>query len=126
MNETPEQLIAACGLDCEACDIRRVPFDMRAARNVVAWFRQRGWLEPNEGVDDILRRGMYCKGCKGDRSLHWSPDCWILRCCVDDKGLEFCSRCDDFPCERLVEWGASDPGYGQALDRLKQMKALGR
>ena len=38
-----------------------------------------------------------CKGC-GSESR---PDCNLHSCCVKEKGLRFCSECDDFPCESL-------------------------
>jgi putative nucleotidyltransferase with HDIG domain len=62
-----------------------------------------------------------CKGCKGDRDRHWSPDCWILTCCVDERGLEFCNQCEVFPCTRLAEWASTSPRYTAALERLKRM-----
>jgi hypothetical protein len=123
MSEATERWIAACGLDCEACEIRRVPFDAEAAQSVVARFREQGWLEADEGVTEILARRMYCKGCHGDREVHWSPDCWILHCCVDDKGLQDCSECEAFPCDRLHQWSSQNDGYGRALQRLQQLKA---
>ena len=123
MSEATEDWIAACGLDCEACEIRRVPFDAEAAQEVVAWFRERGWLKQDEGVSEILARRMYCKGCRGDRSLHWSADCWILHCCVDEHGLRHCSECADFPCNRLRDWATGNDGYAQALQRLEEMRA---
>jgi hypothetical protein len=121
MSEQTENLLAACGLDCEACGIRRVPFDEDAARGVVEWFHNMGWLEGHEGVETILEKGMYCCGCLADRSLHWAPECWILLCCVDDKGIENCAQCDEFPCERLVEWSGENEGYANALERLRSL-----
>ena len=94
--------IAACGLDCGTCDIRLAPTDSQAARRLVAWFQEMGWLEEQEGIAEAVERGMYCKGCRGDRSTHWSADCWILHCCVDERGLAFCHECARFPCERLT------------------------
>jgi len=123
MDETHKRWIAACGLDCEACEIRRVPFDAEAAKSVVAWFREQGWLQADEGVTEILERGMYCTGCHGDRELHWSPDCWILQCCVDDKGLDNCSECGSFACDRLRQWSTQNEGYAQALQGLEQLRA---
>jgi hypothetical protein len=123
MPDANELWIAACGLDCEACEIRRVPFDDEAAKTVVAWFHKMAWLEADEGMSPILERGMYCKGCHADRELHWSPDCWILLCCVDDKGLSNCSECETFPCERLREWSTENDGYTQALQRLERLRA---
>lgn len=114
-------MIAACGLDCSKCDIRKIPTDTEAANRMVAWFRQMEWLEENEGVSEVIERSMYCEGCHGDRSLHWSPDCWILKCSVDERGLQYCSQCDDFPCVRLEQWAEERPEYGEALDRLRSM-----
>jgi hypothetical protein len=115
-------LIAVCGLDCGGCEIRTAPFDARAAEVLVAWFREMGWLAEDEGMAEVVERRMVCQGCRGDRSLHWSADCWILQCCVDDKGLAFCYQCDDFPCRRLGEWAAQNEGYTEALSRLQAMK----
>jgi hypothetical protein len=114
-------MIAACGLDCEACEIRRVPFDPQAAESVVAWFKSQGWLAESEGVSQVLERSMYCTGCQGDRSLHWSADCWILQCCVDERKLRHCSECELFACDRLVDWASQNEGYTAALARLRQM-----
>jgi hypothetical protein len=116
-------MIAACGLDCGSCDIRLVPFDEAAAERMVAWFQEMGWLEPGEGKAEVLERGMYCRGCHGDRSLHWSADCWILACCVDERGHQHCSECDVFPCEKLEDWAGENEGYGQALERLRRMRS---
>lgn len=121
--------IAACGLDCESCGIRRIPLDDKAAEGCVAWFRDMGWLKPEEGKAEIIERGMYCKGCKGDRAVHWSVNddssvsCSILECCVDQKDLLFCSECRDFPCDRLTTWSKENEKYGEAFDRLKAMRA---
>ena len=122
-----DQWMAACGLDCEECSIRRIPFDRRAADECTRWFRNMGWLEEGEGVSEIIDRGMYCNGCKGDRSIHWSVsadgdvECWILDCCVDRRGLESCAACVDFPCDRLTEWSKQNAEYSGAYARLQRI-----
>jgi hypothetical protein len=83
--------IAVCGLDCSVCDIRRVPSDAAAAQRVVAWFRDQGWLAQDEGVTAIIQRSMYCKGCRDDRSVHWSPECWILGPCTGRRNAGSCA-----------------------------------
>ena len=50
--------IAACGLDCGSCEIRRLAFDEKAAEVCLAWYREMGWLTAEEGVEDALARGM--------------------------------------------------------------------
>jgi len=117
-----KEMIAVCGLDCGPCEIRRAPNEPDAAQRLVAWFKKEGWLKEDEGINEVIERRMYCRGCRGDRSVHWSPDCWILKCCVDEKGHEFCYECVSFPCERLSEWAKQSDDYSQALQRLKKMK----
>jgi len=116
------EMMAVCGLDCGGCGIRKLPFDAGAAEGVVQWYRSMGWLEEHEGVAEALERKMYCHGFHGNRVIHWSANCWILQCCVDDKGLTFCYECANFPCEKLVDWAAQNESYTQALQRLQQLK----
>lgn len=122
MDET-SSWIAACGLDCETCPIRLLPFDEEAAERVIGWYQEEGWLEEDEGVSEALERGMCCQGCHGDRDLHWSPDCWILLCCVDEKDLNNCSECEEFPCDRLVDWSQEREAYQKAFAHLQEMHA---
>ena len=42
--------MAACGLDCETCEIRLTPFEPAAAEVLVNWFKSQGWLAENEGM----------------------------------------------------------------------------
>jgi len=112
-------MIAACGLDCGSCSIRRFPFDEAAVAEAIPWYRSQGWLTDAEGVSEAIEKGMICHGCHGDRAAHWSADCWILQCCVDERGLENCSQCPAFPCERLAVWSKTDTSYTEALKRLR-------
>jgi hypothetical protein len=107
-------MTAACGLDCGTCSIRRHPFDEAAAAEIIPRYRTKGWLRENEGVAEAIARKMGCNGCHSERSAHWSADCWILQCCVDQKGLQHCAERAGFPCARLVEWSATDDSYGKA------------
>lgn len=54
MDETG--MMAVCGLDCESCDIRLVPTDVDAAQRVADWFHEMGWLEKDEGAEEIIER----------------------------------------------------------------------
>jgi len=98
------------------------PTDPEAARVVVAWFKQQGWLSEAEGMAEVLERGMFCTGCLGNRETHWSSDCWILACCVDQRGHSNCSECENFACDRLVAWSGQDESYSAALARLRELR----
>jgi hypothetical protein len=117
-----DTMIAACGLDCTSCEIRLAPTDPAAAKAVIDWFKRQGWLSDGEGMAQAIERKMYCTGCLGDRDSHWSGDCWILECCVDQGGHSNCSECESFPCERLVDWAKQNDAYRAALVRLRQLR----
>jgi Protein of unknown function (DUF3795) len=122
MSQPAQAMIAACGLDCSACNLFLAKVDAPAAESLVGWFRQEGWLKVDEGAKEIMSRGPYCLGCHGDRSVQWSGDCWIRKCCVEEKHLRFCSECQELPCTRLIERAQGNPRYTAALDRLKAMR----
>ena len=55
-----------------------------------------------------------CRGCGSiDRE-----ECTIYRCCRVDKGLQFCSECDDFLCEELSNSIGLHPKWLEELAKL--------
>ncbi|MBS3782219.1 MAG: DUF3795 domain-containing protein [Candidatus Thermoplasmatota archaeon] len=118
-----EEEIGACGLLCHDCSIYMAHTDKNQAKKVRDWFLKEGFLTENKSIDEFMADGPYCLGCHGDKETHWSPDCWILRCCVDGKGLNNCSECSEFPCKGLEEWSTKDESYDKALKRMKGIKA---
>jgi hypothetical protein len=113
--------MAACGLDCGACDLYKASFDISAAESLVEWFKSKGWIGIHDGAAELMEKGPYCCGCQGDRNKHWSGNCAILICCVDERKLEHCAHCDEFPCQRLKEWSEQGEGYQKALNRLMNL-----
>jgi hypothetical protein len=99
-----------------------MPFDEEAAEITINWYREMGWLGEGEGVETAVEKKMYCTGCHGDREIHWSSDCWILKCCVDERGLDHCNECPEFPCSKLVEWSEQSSKYKEALERLSSLR----
>jgi hypothetical protein len=111
--------ISACGIDCvNECDIFKVPFDPEVADRVRAWLKRM----KVKNLPSSLRGATLCLGCRNDRSVHWTPDCWILKCCVDDKRLQTCAECKEFPCLRLEGRGQRDPRYARGLAHLKKIR----
>jgi hypothetical protein len=113
--DNQERLIAACGLDCTDCDIRLATTNVQLAMDIAQWFK-------HERKEDVPIERIRCDGCSGDREHHWAADCWILKCCIDGKGLNFCYECTDFPCAALEQWAGGSERYGKALERLKGMR----
>lgn len=115
METTMQEMLAPCGLDCAKCAIWRAPREPETMKRLIEWFK-------NERKIDLGPEQVRCGGCLGDRSIHWSADCEILKCAVDERGLRSCSDCGDFPCERLTAWARGGEKYAEALERLKRKK----
>jgi hypothetical protein len=122
MAQAENEMLAACGLDCGPCPIRRIPFDADAASQMVGWFKQMGWLKEAEGVAEVIERKMYCNGCQGDRSVHWSDNCAIMLCCVDEKHKQHCGQCSELmSCDKLEAFASGEHAHHkEAVDRLRQ------
>ncbi|MFP4000597.1 MAG: DUF3795 domain-containing protein [Thermoplasmata archaeon] len=110
--------MGACGLLCSECCIFRANADKKAARELLDCMIKIHAAHPTTTIDEFMRRGPFCEGCHGKR---WSPDCWILECCTDDKHLDDCSGCEYFPCDRLIEWSKDCEEYSEALERLQSL-----
>ena len=118
----PIEMMGACGYDCGACSIRQVPLDPVRAQDAIGWYREMGWLDQDEGIEEAIAKGMYCQGCRGNRETHWSADCAILLCCVDEKGLEHCAQCADFSCEQVTEF--ENDGHGQHREAVARLRRI--
>ncbi len=121
MSQAEGEMLAACGLDCGTCGIRKLPFDAEAAESVIRWYRQTGWLKESEGVAEAVQRGMVCNGCQGDRAVHWSADCKIMSCCVDERRLTHCGQCAELMSCGKLEAFAGD-GYAHHREAVKSLR----
>ena len=108
-------MIACCGIDCSACDIRLAPTNPDIAEKMVKIFVDMGYK-------DAKPDWFQCDGCHGDREKHWSSNCKILACCFDEKHLQNCSQCDEFMCDIITEF-ANDghKHHREGVERLKSM-----
>jgi len=114
--DSDRSMIACCGLDCSTCGIRLSENDPERAERLTREFRKMGFT-------DLQPESFRCDGCRGNRSKHWAANCQILKCCLDDKGLEYCSQCEDFACAGLEEWADKNDRHHEGLNRLVEMRA---
>ena len=119
-----KEYISCCGLVCSDCDLYVLPWDDEVLEKMANFFKSRGWLEEHEGRDAIMEKKFYCKGCRSDRNdAHWSNDCHILICAVDEHGIESCADCPDFLCEKLKGHEQHGEKYAIGVERLRKMRA---
>lgn len=86
-------LIAPCGLYCGGCPLYRARNDQALAEK----------LAQRIGVS--ADRVPICLGCRaqgGRIAVVVEPVCSTYNCAVNEKGLEFCYQCDEFPCLKLA------------------------
>lgn len=54
-----------------------------------------------------------CKGCLDMEKPFWGGDCYV-KSCSENKGLNHCGECNDFPCEVLTNMG-KEQGYDPTI-----------
>ena len=110
MEKSRRWWLACCGLDCGQCSIH-----LRTNEELDYW--------QQKGVDLNLIR---CDGCRSAREgHHWSPDCKILACCLNERGHDFCAQCPDFLCQILKDFAEGVEHHARAVETLREMKQTG-
>ena len=60
-----------------------------------------------------------CRGCRTVVTASWCTDC-EMRLCARERGLAFCSHCDDYPCEHNKAFQADKhPHHSPVLKNLE-------
>ena len=116
-----DKVISCCGLICETCPIKLATkeknkekqYEMRAdiARQIKEHYGEE--FKPEDVTD--------CDGCKteGGRLFSGSKNCH-MRKCARQKGFENCAHCDEYACERIEKFFATDPDAKARLDAIKR------
>ncbi|MBP1561027.1 MAG: DUF3795 domain-containing protein [Oscillospiraceae bacterium] len=66
------------------------------------------------------REACGCEGCLDLEEGNWAGDCEIKKCC-EEKQLEHCGKCPDFPCD-LLRNTSFDEEEGDNGERLVTLK----
>ncbi|MBN2383365.1 DUF3795 domain-containing protein [bacterium] len=100
-----------CGLYCGAC------------KAVMA--NQTGTVEALAQEWEIKPAELVCHGCKTETIAAFCQDC-TFRECVNNKGLEYCFQCSEFPCDELVQFrNDKAPHHSVVLHNSKRMRDMG-
>ncbi len=106
------EFVTYCGLYCELCAERaRIPKQAAVLQQSMA---EEGWLYWGHTVPGFSEfwqflEGLHAQGgCSGCRAGGGFQGCQI-RICAQERGLELCSQCPDFPCNYIEAMGARYP-----------------
>lgn len=117
----PRIRLAACGIDCNECDIYNAAHDRQAAEALVKWFKSRGWIEERADAQTVMAKAPYCQGCWNKTGVHWCGDCHLLSCC-EGKRLDHCGECADFPCQEYKAWIKDYEHHKRAMEYLQSLR----
>ncbi len=108
------ELTAPCGLDCFNCELLEANLTEERRTAYAARF--------NRPATDFG-----CRGCRVEGGCKLLETPCPTRACVMDRGLSFCSQCDDFPCARLMPArdGADRYPHNIKLYNLCRIQAVG-
>jgi hypothetical protein len=108
-------MIAACGLNCDECSIRKAADDKEFAEKLAAQWRKSG---RSEATADWFK----CQGCHGPDELVWWGGCKIRSCCIKRRRLSNCSYCSGFPCLLIEEF--EKDGYAHHAKAVQHLRSL--
>ena len=100
-----------CGLYCGAC-----PALVANEAEQVPETARRWDIKPGEPL---------CNGCKSGVESVYCQDCQI-RQCAQDKQIEFCVECDEYPCQQMIDFrNDSHPHHSAVLVNLSRIQKIG-
>ena len=109
-----KDLVSACGLYCGACGIY-----LATQENDSEKLLQYA-VVLNQTIEETL-----CDGCAAKRkSLHCSKMC-IFIVCILKKGVNFCTDCNEFPCQALIDFKSKTPHRIEIIDSQNRMREIG-
>jgi len=120
--------LAACGIDCNECASYKVTTeqDLKAAELMLPWFRSQGLIGENEGAEAVVKKAPFCTGCwniAGDCFWTGCNKCFFRVCC-NEKQINHCGECSDFPCERYKDCGSGSDVYKKAMEYLLSLRTV--
>ena len=110
--EFDKKIAAVCGLYCEACSwfIATAEEPERLKRLSA----QLNWSEKDSK----------CYGCRSDKRLPYCEKC-RMSACAAERGIGFCSECDDYPCIELKRFQSAMPHRIELWVNLERIKSVG-
>ena len=93
-SDEERELISPCGLYCGNCSLYKARADEVLLKQIA------------ERLSVPVEKVPLCAGCKVSKGIisvsGGEPVCDTYACAVNEKGVEFCYECEDFPCLKLA------------------------
>lgn len=106
------QFAAVCGLYCPGCTL------------YIGSTEEPGRLAGTAGRFNVSIEEARCYGCRSDVQSFYCQACQIKKC-ADEKGVEFCAFCDEYPCKMLREFQAQLPHRAELFEDGERIRVVG-
>ena len=107
-----KQFAAVCGLYCPGCTL------------YIGSTEEPDRLAATAGRFNVTVEEARCLGCRSDVRSFYCRECEIKKC-ADEKGLEFCAQCNEYPCQMLSQFQAQMPHRAELFEDGKRVRDVG-
>jgi len=108
-----KQFAAVCGLFCPGCSlyIATKEDDKERLARIASMF----------GVSE---EEVKCLGCRSEVKGPYCRMCKMVTC-ADERGVEFCAQCTDYPCEIIKDFQTAMPHRADLFESGERIKEIG-
>ncbi len=114
------EMISYCGLPCHTCPIHTATLEQDAEKQAVMRSEIARLCREQYGLNYELKDITDCDGCRtiGGRLFSGCKDCRV-RDCAQQRGVEHCGTCPNYPCSQLELFFSKDRNARTRLDSLR-------
>lgn len=113
-HKSPDKRLAAvCGLFCPACTVYIGTTEATDRLKIIA----ERFQKPIEEVQ--------CEGCRSDKRCFYCRDSCRMGKCAQEKGVDFCGECGEYPCEDLKTFQTEAPHRIELWKSQERIKEAG-
>jgi hypothetical protein len=109
------EMIAYCGLHCNECEMFKATQakDYEQKKQIAKRWSDQGEIKfKPEDID--------CEGCKSDVLSGWCRKICKIRPCAEERKVETCAHCNDYPCGKLKEFLSNEPVATENLEKIRK------
>lgn len=111
-SEQEKKLAAVCGLYCRGCTLFIATMEDPERLRILA------------GRYGLPEEAVRCFGCRSDKRGPYCQTCQMFQC-AEERGVEFCVECGEYPCHILKAFQAEKPHRIELWENLEKIRAMG-
>jgi len=100
------EILGYCGDGCNACPryVATQSGDVERLKEVAALWKRAGWRDAIVPAQEMI-----CHGCASVKWCRYND----VRLCAQERGIDNCGKCTDYPCEKIEVVFAQTQAYAK-------------